>query len=234
MSSYIQSLQNRDGDDIYPVTCGDAVFIQETEGSTIKQTKLSDKLTEMETSFTAGCNTIVAALTELGVTPEATTPEGIAAAIKQMYSDRYNTGVEQGHKDVIADPGSYGLITQDEYDQYGVNQYQAGITYADGRVNTNSASYTEGHSVGITDGIISLNKSVNVSMPTRQGSRDGGKTQADVKVSGTASATIANGKLSISATANATGTASHWVDGGLEDVTTTSASTGNSNSVNLT
>lgn len=222
MSSYIQSLQNRDGDDIYPVTCGDAVFIQETEGSTIKQTKLSDKLTEMETSFTAGCNTIVAALTELGVTPEATTPEGIAAAIKQMYSDRYNAGVEQGHKDVIADPGSYGLITQDEYDQYGVDQYQAGITYADGRVNTSSSSYTSGYSAGKT----AVNGTVSTTASYSGTADDGSRIQ--IKGNATATATIKNGVLTASVSLYGWGQADHYSGGSWAHPCSLDKSTSNS------
>lgn len=142
---YIFQMETRDGDDVYPVTKADAVYLQETssDGTTTQQ-KLSDKIEAMTSSFTAGCNTIVAALTELGVTPEATTPEGIAAAIQQMYTDRYDAGVEQGHNDVIADPGAYGLITQEAYDKHGEEEFLAGVEYADGRVNKESASFTAG------------------------------------------------------------------------------------------
>lgn len=160
--AYIQSLQNRDGDSVYPVTTGDAVYLQKTDSDgVITQQTLTKKLESMETSFQDGVDTIVAALTELGVTPESTTPAGIAVAIKAMYSARYDAGVEQGHKDVIADPGAYGLITQDEYDAYGVEKYDAGIKYADSRVNTSSASYTQGYSDG------KLGASISASMASQ-------------------------------------------------------------------
>lgn len=231
MAAYNRLITDESGDAQYPVTNSDVVFIQETQSDgTIKQQTLTAKLKSMETSFQDGVDTIVAKLKSLGITPDATTPAGIAAAIEKMYADR----LEQGHNDVVADPGAYGLITEEEYKAYGEAQYNKGVSYADSRVNTNSASYTEGHSVGITDGIMSLNKSVTVSMPTRYGSRDGGSTKADVNVSGTADAIIANGKLYLSANASATGTAAHWVDGSLADVTTTNATTGSSNSVDLT
>lgn len=95
MASYIQSLSNRDGDDIYPVTTAAAVYVQtQSSSGTYTQQSLDKKLEEMETNFTDGCSTIVTALKELGVTPENTTPAGIAAAIKQMYEDRYAAGQE--------------------------------------------------------------------------------------------------------------------------------------------
>lgn len=84
--AYIQSLQNKEGADVYPVTVADAVYVQTTEGSTTSQQKLSAKLKEMETNFTAGCNAIIDKIKSLGVTPSKTSPEGIAEAIGNLYS----------------------------------------------------------------------------------------------------------------------------------------------------
>lgn len=190
--AYIQSLQNKDGADVYPVTVADAVYVQKSDGSTVTQTKLSAKLTEMEKNFTDGCNTIVSALTELGVTPEATTPTGIAAAIKKLYSDRYTSGVEQGHKDVIADPGGYGLITKTDYDNYGKEQYNAGITFADSRVNTESASYVTGTAYGKKTAKASISFSrINTNPYT-----DSYGSWVNATGYGALSVTLADGKLS--------------------------------------
>lgn len=144
----INALTTRDGDERYPVTVADAVIVK--DGDTNKT--LTTKLTEMTTSFQDGVDTLVATLKELGVTPGSTTPAGIAAAIKTIYTDRYNAGVSKGHADVIADPGAYGLITQSAYNAYGTKRYNEGVAYADGRVNTSSASYKSGYSDGNTAG----------------------------------------------------------------------------------
>lgn len=54
---------------------------------------VNSTISEMKTSFQDGCNTLVSKLTELGVTPASSSPTDIAAAIEQLYSDRYNAGV---------------------------------------------------------------------------------------------------------------------------------------------
>lgn len=114
-TAYIQSINDRDGNSVYPVTVSDAVyFVNKDEKGTVTQQTLTDKISKMQSSFQDGVDTIVARLTALGVTPEASTPEGIAAAIEKMYTDRYNDGV----------------------------------TYADNRVNTNSANYKGGYTAG--------------------------------------------------------------------------------------
>lgn len=217
--AYIQSLQNKDGDDVYPVTVGDAVYIQTTSGDTVTQTKLSSKLKEMETNFTDGCSTIVSALTELGVTPEATTPAGIAAAIKKMYEDRYNSGVEQGHKDVVADPAAYGLITEEKYNAYGEAQYNAGIAFADSRVNTSSASYSEGKEAGISYAISNLN---GTSFGTVTTSADGENDYSGVRVryacSASVTPTISNGTISLTLRVWGTIYGDDWDSGWTQDV----------------
>lgn len=90
---YIYQMETRDGDDVYPVTKADAVYLQETssDGTTTQQ-KLSDKLKAMTTSFQAGVDTIVAKFRSLGVTPSASTPDGIAAAAQTMYNNQYTAG----------------------------------------------------------------------------------------------------------------------------------------------
>lgn len=229
--AYIQELQNRDGDSIYPVTTADGVYLQKSDASgVITQQTLSSKLESMETSFQDGVNTIVAALTELGVTPESTTPAGIAAAIKTLYSDQYAAGVKKGHADVIADPGSYGLITQTQYENYGktcyTNGYNAGVTAADNRVNTSSASYKSGYSAGVSAGIAGLNKSVTASCTYSGEADDGSRIKLDG--GGSATATIQNGVLTVSVSANCTGKADHYSNGEwVHRVTLTKNASGN-------
>lgn len=221
--AYIQSLQNKDGADVYPVTVADAVYVQASDGSTITQTNLSAKLTEMEKNFTDGCNTIVSALTELGVTPEATTPAGIAAAIKKLYSDRYTSGVEQGHKDVIADPGGYGLITKTDYDNYGEEQYNKGVSYADSRVNTESASYVKGKTDGAAEGIKGLTASAQTGGQSIYQSNTVGAVWGEVKGEIYAYANIENGVLTVYTSGNVEGIGQRWEDDGWTDIAKASA-----------
>lgn len=87
MASYIQSLKNQDGDNVYPVTVTDAVYLQETQSDgTVQQQTLTQKLAAMTQSFTDGVNTIVAKITSLGVTPKETTPDGVADAVDDLYN----------------------------------------------------------------------------------------------------------------------------------------------------
>lgn len=139
--AYIQSLQNRDGDAVYPVTKAEAVYLQKTDSDgVITQQTLDKKLESMETSFQAGVDTIVAKLKALGVTPTASTPEAIAAAIQTMYTNRYNSGYSAGvtAADNRSNPNSANYKAG----------YNAGVTAADARVNTNSANYKGGYSAG--------------------------------------------------------------------------------------
>lgn len=86
MASYIQSLKNQDGDNVYPVTVADGVYLQETQSDgTIQQQTLTQKFAAMTKSFQDGVNTIVAKITSLGVTPKETTPEGVAEAVDSLY-----------------------------------------------------------------------------------------------------------------------------------------------------
>lgn len=82
---------------------------------------INTTISEMKQSFTDGCNTLVNKLKELGVTPSSSSPTDIAAAIEEIYNNRYTEGKT------------------------------AGITEADARVNTESASYTSGRTQGQTD-----------------------------------------------------------------------------------
>lgn len=226
--AYIQSLQNKDGADVYPVTVADAVYVQKSDGSTITQTKLSKKITEiestqsgfsstlseMEKNFTDGCNTIVSALTGLGVTPEATTPAGIAAAIKKLYEDRYNSGIKKGHDDVIADPASYGLISQAKYDAYGEERYEAGV--ADGAKNALATLSFDSFSASFSYDNVS----------------DEG-TKARVVGKGNASVYAKNGTVYLSINGSGTATSWQWSDPNWISEHSTSGSGSGSNSKNL-
>lgn len=199
--AYIQSLQNKEGVDVYPVTVGDAVYIQTSDGSTVTQKKLTaalseidTKMSEMETNFTDGCNTIVSALKELGVTPSATTPEGIVTAIKEMYANRYSLGFSNGAADVVADPAKYGLITEDEYEAYGTEQYNKGV------------------SDGTTEGIKNLSVSSVTTSCSGSCDADSG-SRLEMSSNASATAYIRSGRLYVSVNMSASGTASHWDSG---------------------
>lgn len=53
---------------------------------------------ELQTSFQDGCNKLVAACEKNSVTPANNSPEGIAAAIDEVYTVGYNNGITVGEK----------------------------------------------------------------------------------------------------------------------------------------
>lgn len=156
-SAYIQKLMDKEGNDIYPITTASAVYVQTTSGTTTSQQKLSDALSEMKTSFQAGCDTLVSKLTALGVTPASSSPSDIAAAIDTLYANRYSAGVSKGHADVVADPGTYGLITEDDYETYGTQKYNEGKNAVINSPNTYSlytkTQYDANYESGVEGGI---------------------------------------------------------------------------------
>lgn len=142
-SAYIQKLQDMDGNDIYPMTVADAVYVQTSSGSTVSQQKLTDKLADMENSFQVGCNTLVSKLEELGITPSSSSPTDIAVAIQTACSTYYNKGVAAADARVNKSSASYSQ----------------GVADADARVNTSSASYQQGYSTGYSAGAASADTS---------------------------------------------------------------------------
>lgn len=231
--AYIQGLVDKEGNAIYPPTVASAVYVQTKSGTTTSQQKLSDKLsdidstvTDMKTSFQDGVDTLVNKLKELGITPSENSPSGIAAAIQTLSETYYNNGytaanetvtttsasytagVTQGHNDVIASPGDYGLITESDLETYGTEKYNSG--YAAGKVAVNGSV------------------SATCSWSNDQGGNDG--TRAATSGGASATATISNGKLSISVSGNSRGTAWRWEGDSWTNQYSCSASNGGSNS----
>lgn len=231
--AYIQGLVDKEGNSIYPPTVASAVYVQTKSGTTTSQQKLSDKLsdidstvTDMKTSFQDGVDTLVSKLKELGITPSENSPSGIAAAIQTLsetyYSNGYTAanetvtttsasyvaGVKQGHDDVIASPGDYGLITESDLETYGTEKYNSG--YAAGKVAVN----------GSVSATCSWSNDQESSIGTRAATSGGAS----------ATATINNGKLSISVSGNSSGTAWEWEDNSWINQYSCSASNGGSNS----
>jgi hypothetical protein len=235
--AYIQGLVDKEGNSIYPPTVASAVYVQTKSGTTTSQQKLSDKLsdidstvTDMKTSFQDGVDTLVNKLKELGITPSENSPSGIAVAIQTLSETYYNigytaanetvtttsasytAGVTQGHNDVIASPGDYGLITESDLETYGTEKYNSG--YAAGKKAVNgSVSCSAGWS--------------------RTNAGDIG-VKVSISNSATATATIVDGKLSVSISGNGSGTGWRYIAGegndGWTDQTSTSASGSGSNS----
>lgn len=86
-------------------------FVTKTE-----KTKIGE-IDGIRQAFTDGCNVLVSACTTYGTTPESNSPSHIADAIRDIYNKRYSDGYNAGHsagrlqgqKDVVADPGAYGI-----------------------------------------------------------------------------------------------------------------------------
>lgn len=232
--AYIQGLVDKEGNSIYPPTVASAVYVQTKSGTTTSQQKLSDKLsdidstvTDMKTSFQDGVDTLVNKLKELGITPSENSPSGIAAAIQTLSETYYNigytaanetvtttsasytAGVTQGHNDVIASPGDYGLITESDLEAYGTEKYNSG--YAAGKVAVN--------------GSVSSTASWSGSV---EGEWQGVKAGTDGSV--TATASISNGKLSVSLSGSSTGHAWLWDSGSNDWINRVDSSKSYSNS----
>lgn len=223
-NAYIQKLMDKEGNDVYPVTTASAVFVQTKSGDVISQQTLESKLASMESSFQAGCDTLVNKLKTLGVTPASSSPTDIAAAMDTLATNKYNAGVtaadarvntssasysqgvtdadartntssasysagrSQGQADVKANPGGYGLITQDDYNNYGTSCYNNGV--AAGKA------------------AVSGSVSVNCSWGTSREGDSGVKCATSGSASATAS--ISNGKLSISVSGSSSGSGWEW------------------------
>ena len=68
-----------------------------------------EKIKKIEQDFRDGCNVLVSTCTTYGVTPRSNSPAHIADAIGLIYHNRYNEGRLKGQKDVMADPGAFGI-----------------------------------------------------------------------------------------------------------------------------
>lgn len=231
--AYIQGLVDKEGNSIYPPTVAQAVYVQTKDGTTQKQQKLSDKLaemdstvTDMKSSFTDGVDTLVSKLKELGITPSENSPSGIAQAMQDLADTYYNSGyktanetvtttsasyiagVTQGHNDVISNPGDYGLITEDDLETYGTEKYNAG--YAAGKTAVN--------------GTVSCSASLGLDK------EDVGAAEGHTSGTVTATATISNGKLSISTGGTLTLNVKLWEGGSVKNDEYNSRGLGSSNS----
>lgn len=93
--AYIHALTDSEGNEVYPVTVGEAVYYRKTDESGVTtQQNLVEKLDEMWKSFQDGVDTLVAMCTDMGVTPVDSTPDGIIAAIEKLYDMYYQEGVD--------------------------------------------------------------------------------------------------------------------------------------------
>lgn len=236
-SAYIQKLQDMDGNDIYPMTVADAVYVQTTSGSTVSQQKLTDKLADMENSFQVGCNTLVSKLEELGITPSSSSPTDIAEAIQTACSTYYNKGVAAADARVNKSSASYsqGVADADARVNTSSASYSRGVTDADNRANSNStnwkdgynngynagynqgkadadtsSAYNNGYNAGVAAGKAAVSGSVSATCYWSNDNDGGGGTRAATNGQASATATISGGKLSVSVSGYSKGTAWRW------------------------
>ncbi len=200
---YIKQLKNENGDCVYPLTKAEAVYIQKTDGTTVKQQKLDDKLAEMESSFQAGCDTLVNKLKELGITPSSSSPTDIAAAIQTACSTYYNKGVAAADNRVNGNSASYkqGVTDADNRVDGNSASYKQGYSngYAQGKADADTTSaYNNGYNAGVAAGKQAVNGSVSCSGDLGLSKEDVHNANAYVTGSVSATASISNGKLSVS------------------------------------
>lgn len=86
--AYIQTVRNKNGDSVYPVTKSDAVYFKEDDS----QQTLTDKLKSMEDAFQDGIDTITNRMSDLAFPPSESTPDGIAEGITKIYNERFSAG----------------------------------------------------------------------------------------------------------------------------------------------
>lgn len=112
--------------------------IVRTHGLEIDQ--LSSDLSSVRQSFQDGCNTIVAGCTTYGATPAGNSPAQIVAAIKAIYTNRYNNGKNDAENYILGNPNLYNLYTQAQYNA----NYNSGVAAAKTfqRAEFSQTSYT--------------------------------------------------------------------------------------------
>lgn len=241
IKAYIQDLTDKDGNKVYPITKAEAVYMADNA------TTLDKQIETMQQSFQDGVDTLVNKLKSLGVTPEENSPAGIAAAIEVLARNKFNDGVAsikipatvsittnggagqenydiadgyyteaivdqsgaynagrlQGREDVKANPNGYGFYTEDQYNAFGESKFNEGKIAVKGSVST---SCNWGNDNGGDSG-----------------------TRAATSGSASATATIENGRLTVSVSGSSSGTAWRWVGDGWQDQHSTSASGNRSN-----
>ncbi len=103
------------------ITRGASVLIEDflAKIEEIKK-EFNQKIEALKQSFQDGVNKIYNYLKGLGFTPNPNSPDGICAAIKNIYDKRYSDGRTQGQADVVANPGAYGVSTEIKY--FGVHE----------------------------------------------------------------------------------------------------------------
>lgn len=74
-------------------------------------------------SFQDGCNTLVSACTTYGSAPASNSPGDIAAAIQDIYNNRYASGYSDGVSAVKKDPSAFGISAGIRYDYKVTTQY---------------------------------------------------------------------------------------------------------------
>lgn len=147
-----------------------------------------------------------------GVTDADARANSSSANWKDGYNNGYSAGRAQGQADVKANPGGYGLITQDAYNNYGTTCYNNGVAAGKNAVNG----------------------SVTASCNWSKDEEGGDGTRAATSGSASATASISNGKLSISVSGSSSGTAWRWIGDSWTSQKSCSSSSGGSNSKQLT
>lgn len=116
----------------------------------------------------------------------STLAAAVTTACNTRYSAGYNTGYEKGVDDGESAGGESGYNTG-----YAAGKSD-GITYADGRVNTSSASYAAGLAAGKTAASAKVTATI-----TNVQAWDSSEYNVRATLNADATATLANGKLTI-------------------------------------
>ena len=106
-------------------------------------TNNATNITNLTNKYNTGVSTITTKVTQCGVsTANNAAPSTIANNIGAIYANRYNQGISDGR---------VGYVTQSQYNNYGNQKYNEGVTAADNRANPNSTNYQTGYNNGVTD-----------------------------------------------------------------------------------
>ena len=100
-----------DSDDVVdPMLANQTGFASDAKATGDALKSQNSKIEGIQKSFQNGCNTIVSGCTSYGSTPASNSPADIVSSIKNIYTNRYNSGRTQGQKDVKSNPGAYGIV----------------------------------------------------------------------------------------------------------------------------
>lgn len=134
------------------MTDGSIVIVTEYAESYLSNSLLSNQveantedIAQMKVDFQAGVDAVYNACVAQGVTPSASTPTAIAAAIGSVAINKFNAGIEQGHSDKKS---TQLKVVLDSWNNISFSDFGASIYYGNTEIGRagNAGIYPPGYS----------------------------------------------------------------------------------------